>query len=672
LSYPVPQPDHPFVRGPMTHATPAGSPRQRFRSRLAARPLLVDGGLGTLLFSRGVPQRACLEELVVTHPEMVGAAHREYLEAGAELIETLSFGANRQRLAAWGLEGQVGGINRRAAQLAREAREVSGRDALVGGSVGPLGPPTGGGSVVAEAAARATFREQIEGLLEGGADVIVLETFWDLDQLVLAVDEARRASDVPIIASLTFGEELVLTDGSSPTAAADALAAAGADAVGVNCGAGPAACLDALEAMGAPADGDPARSIMPNAGLSQRLEGHFIYAASAEYFGTVTPRLLAAGARIVGGCCGTTPEHIAAMRTALDTAEAPGAPATDAPAPTQASAPADRDRARTSSLAERSAGASTAGDAPPQTRLAELLGAGNFVVSVEIDPPRSIRIERTIEAARLLRDAGVDLVNVSDSAMARVRMSALSVAFGIQHDLDLECLVHCTTRDRNLMALESELLGAHALGVRNIIALTGDPPRIGDYPTGTGVWDIDSIGLIEILTRLNQAEDPTGRSIGQRAGFTIACALDSTAADATTEWDRLERKLAAGAHLVMTQPLYSIEQVEAMLAEARRRFGRGGMPVPILLGVLPLVSTRHAEFLHNEVPGITIPDEAREAMRAAGERGSEVGIEMADRLLSAMEGEVAGAYIMPSFGRYEGCAELVRRIRARHPAAVLA
>jgi homocysteine S-methyltransferase len=323
------------------------------------------------------------------------------------------------------------------------------------------------------------------------------------------------------------------------------------------------------------------------------------------------------------------------------------------------------------SLVERASNPAD-GAAPAPTRLSELLTAGRFVVSVEIDPPRSIRIDRTIEAARLLRDAGVDVVNVSDSAMARVRMSALSVAFGIQHDLDLECLVHCTTRDRNLMALESELLGAHALGVRNIIALTGDPPRIGDYPTGTGVWDVDSIGLIEILTRLNLAEDPSGSSIGQRAGFTIACALDSTAADSATEWDRLERKLEAGAHLVMTQPLYSVDQVEAMLAEARRRFGPRGMPVPILLGVLPLVSTRHAEFLHNEVPGITIAEEARAAMRAAGERGSEVGIEMADRLLGAMEGEVAGTYIMPSFGRYEQCAELVRRIRARHPVEAIA
>jgi homocysteine S-methyltransferase len=645
----------------------SGLPRPTFRRRLAARPLLVDGGLGTLLFSRGVPQRACLEELVLTQPELVGAAHREYLEAGAELIETLSFGANRRRLAAWGLEGKASLLNRRAAQLARTAREVTGRDALVGGSVGPLGPPARGQPVVPDAVARAAFREQIEGLLEGGADAIVLETFSDLESLLLALDEARRASDVPVIASLTFGEELALADGSGPSAAAGILAGAGADAVGVNCGAGPSPCIDALEAMGSPAADEPARSIMPNAGLSQRLEGRFVFAASPEYFGTVTPRMVAAGARILGGCCGTTPEHIAAIRLALDAMESSGTSVGQPSAPVDAQAISPP-----SSLAERAVAPRWSEDAPPPTRLAELLAARRFVVSVEIDPPRSIRIERTIEAARLLRDSGVDLVNVSDSAMARVRMSALSVAFGIQHDLDLECLVHCTTRDRNLMALESELLGAHALGVRNVIALTGDPPRIGDYPTGTGVWDVDSIGLIEILTRLNRAEDPTGGSIGQRAGFTIACALDSTAADAATEWDRLERKLAAGAHLVMTQPLYSVAQVEAMLEVAQRRFGPGGFPVPVLLGVLPLVSTRHAEFLHNEVPGITIPDEARSAMRAAEERGSEVGIEMSDRLLAAMEGEVAGTYVMPSFGRYEQCAELVRRIRSRHPVAAVA
>ncbi len=302
----------------------------------------------------------------------------------------------------------------------------------------------------------------------------------------------------------------------------------------------------------------------------------------------------------------------------------------------------------------------------PPTGLLRALEDRRFVISVEIDPPRSIRIERTIEAARLLQAAGVDAVNISDSAMARVRMGAMAVAFGIQHDLDLECLIHFTTRDRNLMAIESELLGAHALGVRNILALTGDPPRVGDYPSGTGVWDVDSIGLVEILARLNRGEDGAGSPIGAPAGFTIACALDPTAADATTEWDRLERKIAAGAHLIMTQPLYDLAQVEAMDIEARRRFGPGGFPLPVLLGVLPLQSTRHAEFLHNEVPGITIPDETRTAMREAGEHGAEVGLELSLSLLAEVDHLVAGTYIMPSFGRYEQAAELVRRLRVRH------
>ncbi len=633
------------------------TPRERFRARLEVRPLLADGGMGTLMYSRGVPQSACLDELPALRPELVGAAHREYLEAGAELIETLSLGANRHRLAVFGLEGEAGRLNRRAAQVAREAREVSGRDALVGGSVGPLGHPTRQLARVSDQATRTAFREQIEGLLEGGVDVIVLETFSNLAQLVLALEEARAASDVPVIASLTFGDELSLANGTEPERAAHFLAEAGADVIGVNCGAGPLASIDALGRMAAAQEaGNAALSIMPNAGLPQRLEGKFIYAAGADYFATVTPRMLAAGARIVGGCCGTTPAHVAAMRAALDSAG------------TAVITPPEPRRSRVEPV--RDSGA--VGDRPPPTRLARALEDRRFVVSVEIDPPRSVRIERTIEAARLLQDAGVDVVNVSDSAMARVRMGAFAVAFGIQHDLDLECLVHCTTRDRNLMALESELLGAHALGVRNIIALTGDPPRIGDYPTGTGVWDVDSIGLIEILTRLNRGEDQSGSPIGEPAAFTIACAFDSTAADAATEWDRLERKLAAGAHLIMTQPLYSIGQVELMFEGARERFGQGGFPVPLLLGVLPLVSARHAEFLHNEVPGITIPDEARVAMREAADRGSDRGIEMADELLTAVEGELAGTYIMPSFGRYEQCAGLVRRIRARHPAQVAA
>ncbi len=623
--------------------------RARFRDRLAAGPLLADGAMGTLLFSRGVPQRAVLEELVRTRPELIGAVHREYLAAGADLIETATFGANRIRLAPFGLADQAGRLARRGAQLAREARDVAGRDVLVAGSIGPLEVPSRELLHLDEVDIRAAFREAIDGLLEGGVDAFWFETFPAVDDLAIAVSEARSAAmDLPIVASLTFGEDAELADGSTPASAAAALAAAvDVDVIGINCGAGPVGCLDALAAMG-----PLGRAVLPNAGLPQRIEGQFVYAAGPDYFARMVGDLLDAGAVIVGGCCGTTPEHIAAMRAAID--RRAGGAATGRPAPV-----AERPRVTTA----RAEVAAATDDAPPPSGLARALADGRYVVSVEIDPPRSVRIERTIEAARLLQAAGVDAVNVSDSAMARVRMGALAVAFGIQHDLDLECVVHTTTRDRNLMALESELLGAHALGVRDILALTGDPPRIGDYPGATGVWDVDSIGLIEILARLNRGEDAAGSPIGQRATFTIACALDPTAADATTEWDRLERKVAAGAHLIMTQPLYSLEQVESMFSEACRRFGERGFPIPLLLGVLPLQSARHAEFLHNEVPGITIPDATRAALHEAGEGGAEVGLRITQELLEAVGDRVAGTYVMPSFGRYEQAAELVRRLR---------
>ena len=635
--------------------------RERFRIMLRRRPLLFDGAMGTLLYSRGIPQRACLDELVLSHPELISTIHREYLGAGADAIETDTFGANRFRLADYGLEKLAAQINRRGAQLAREARDTAGRDALVAGSVGPLGAGTPGRPRPHPGIARAAFREQVEGLLEGGADMFVLETFGDLETLLLAIEEVRRACALPIIAQMTFGEDFLARDGATPEAAAAALASAGVDAVGVNCGAGPLVCLEALVRTGRPS-GTLARSIMPNAGLPQRIEGRFVYSAGPEYFGEIVPRMLAAGATILGGCCGTTPEHIQAMREAIDALSNEGrgrvveeAPRDEAGAQDAAAVSAPR--------TPRSEGPDDSAPAP--SGLARKLVEGKFVISVEIDPPRSIRIERTIEAGRLLQDSGVDMVNVSDSATGRVRMGAMAVAYGLQNTLGLESLIHLTTRDRNLMALEAELLGAHALGIRNILALTGDPPRVADRPTTTAVWDVDAIGLIEIICGLNRGEDRVGGSIGQAAGFTVACALDPTAADPAKEWARLERKLAAGADLIMTQPLYAVGQVEAMLARARERFGQGGFPVPVLLGVLPLHSARHAEFLHNEVPGITIPDEQRAAMHAAGERGAEVGLEMSLQLLEQVGGDVQGTYIMPSFGRYELAAELVRRLRAR-------
>jgi len=646
--------------------------RERFRIRLRRRPLLLDGAMGTLLYSRGVPQRACLDELVLSKPEFVSTIHREYIDAGADAITTDTFGANRYRLAEFGLEKLTGQVNRRGAQLAREARETSGKEVSIAGSIGPLGP-TGRMPRPHPGIARAAFREQIEGLLEGGVDLFVFETFDRLETLLSAIEEARRACDLPIIAQMTFAEDLTANDGTSPEAAAAALTAAAVDAMGVNCGSGPLVCLEALVRTGPPT-ATVARSIVPNAGLPRRIEGQFVYSAGPEYFGEMVPRMLAAGARIMGGCCGTTPEHTKSMRGAIDALarDEGGAGTIVVPQPDEgdgsAGTAADSDLAAAAAPRTPLAEISGSGDAIPASGLAQKLVDGSFVISVEIDPPRSIRIDRTIEAARLLKQAGVDLVNISDAATGRVRMGAMAVAFGIQRQLDLECLVHLTTRDRNLMALEAELLGAHALGVRNILALTGDPPRVADRPATTAVWGVDAIGLIEIIRRLNKGEDGAGLSIGQTAGFTVACALDSTAADSDKEWSRLERKLAAGANLIMTQPLYSQRQVDSMLARSRECFGGGGFPVPVLLGVLPLHSARHAEFLHNEVPGITIPDEQRAAMHAAGERGAEVGLELAMDLLAGSEGHVTGTYIMPSFGRYELAAELVRRLRTRQAA----
>ncbi len=633
--------------------------RRSFAARLAAGPLLLDGAVGTLLFSRGVPQRASLDELVLSRPELITAVHREYIAAGAEVIETDTFSANRVRLAQFGLAERTALLNRRAAQLAREAREVSGRDVLVAGSIGPVSSPLHGPSRLPDIEAGRAASEQLEGLLEGGIDLVMVETANDVGHLLAAVEAARRACDLPIVASLSFGEDLLVADGTTAAEAATALHQAGVDALGVNCGSGPIAGIEVLEQMAGAAAGTPLL-VMPNAGLPGRVGGQFVWAAAPAYFAEEVPRFLAAGAQLVGGCCGTTPEHVAAMRQALDreAARRAGASASGDAATVQALSSPATIAARPPAEPQGVEVAS-----PPPTGLATALEEGRFVVSVEIDPPRSVNIERTLQSAQLIREAGADLVNISDSAMARVRMGAMAVGFAIQRDLGLESLIHFTTRDRNLMALESELLGAHALGIRDILALTGDPPSVGDYPGGSGIWDIDSVGLIGILVRLNRGEDQAGRPIGAPAGFTIACALDPTAADLDREIERLAGKVEAGAHLIMTQPIYAAAQWQRFMERASGRWG-DQLPLPVLLGVLPLHTSRHAEFLHHEVPGITIPDEVRAAMRAAGERGAEVGLEAALRLLHEMRPLVQGAYIMPSFGRYEQSAELVRRVRA--------
>jgi homocysteine S-methyltransferase len=617
---------------------PPAKPISAFLTRLQRGPLLGDGAMGTQLYARGVPFERSFDELNLTQPKIVEDIHRAYIQAGAEVIETNTFGANRIRLARHGLEDRVRDINFRAVKLAREAREISGETVFIGGSVGPIGQQLEPVGRISLARAEAAFKEQVEALLEGGADFILLETFTNLPELLAAVRATKSTCDLPLVAQMTFAEDGLTISAEEPSQVVQALEQAGVDVIGVNCGVGPAVALEVLSAMRpltrAPLSGQP------NAGMPARIEGRFIYSSTPEYFAEFARQASKIGVAYIGGCCGTTPAHIAAMRGALS----PSAP--PQPAPEQV-------RQVVTPAIEL-----TTESQPERSPFGQRLHDGKFVISVEIDPPRGLNPAKCIAGARLVNDAGADAVNIGDSPMARVRMSALALAVMIQQQVGIDTLIHFTTRDKNLMALQAELIGAHALGIRNIIALTGDPPQVGDYPSATGVWDVDSIGLIKVLRRLNEGSDWLGTSVGRPAAFTIACAVNPTADDPERELERLQQKIEAGAHVLMSQPIYDRETLEKFFERT------GPLPIPFLLGVLPLQSFRHAEFMHNEVPGIMVPENLRERMRRAGENGMQEGLEQARELLASTRELVQGVYLMPSFGRYEMVAELVRGLRA--------
>jgi methionine synthase / methylenetetrahydrofolate reductase(NADPH) len=606
--------------------------------RLTRGPLLADGAMGTLLYERGVPFGHCFDEANLSNPALVESVHRDYLAAGAELIETNTFGANHLRLLAYGLEHDVRLIARQGARVARTAREVAGSPAFVAGSVGPLGRALQPFGQVVVADAERWFQATAEGLLEGGVDGFILETFQDLNEILAALRAVRRVSaDLPVIAQMTFGTDGKTLYGHSPALAVPALRQAGADVVGVNCGVGPQATLEVLEEMVRAAAGTPV-SAMPNAGLPHLQGGRFHYLASPEYFAEFAARAVEAGVTLVGGCCGTTPAHTRAMRERLASR-----------LPAEKLAPGAEVRVLESAPAPVEAGAGG-----PEPRLLSRLRE-KFLVSVEIDPPRGVSTRKVIEGAKLMARRGVDAVNIADSPMARIRMSAAAVAYEVHAQApELEIILHFTTRDRNLMGLQSDLLGCHALGLRNILCLTGDPPSLGDYPDATAVYDTDSIGLIRIVGEMNQGRDLAGNSIGAATSFAMGCGVNPTAEDLDAELEHFRRKLEAGARFVMTQPVYELAAWERFLERL------GGDPgVPILVGVLPLQSFRHAEFLHNEVPGIHVPDWIRSRMRDAGNAGEQAGIELARDLLARCRASASGVYLMPSFGRYENCLEVL-------------
>lgn len=604
----------------------------RLLQLLSHRPVLFDGAMGTELNARGVASGRCLEELNLTEPVLVSQVHRDYVAAGADVIETNTFGANRFGLGEHYLEHQVREVNRAGARLAVEARNASGRAVLVAGSIGPLGRPIEPVGAIKRGSAERMFREQVEALVQGGVDLLVLETFTALGELELAVQVARQlAPEIPIVASLSFDDE------ANPADAAAALVATlrphRVTAVGANCGSGPEAARNVARHLAAA--GAAVVAAWPNAGMPQRVGGRLIYTSGPEYFAEQAARMVAGGVRIVGGCCGTGPGHIAAVHKLLGQLET-GAPEVRRRPPRE-----EPERQRSQQC----------------SRLARDLAQGRFAISVELTPPRGIDPSRMLAGARLLKTAGVDYANVTDSAMARLRMGVISCAALIQQQVGLEAIAHFTCRDRNVMAIQSELIGAHVLGIRNVLALRGDPPRVGDYPNATPVWDVNAVGLITILAGLNRGQDANGTPIGDCAGFHVGAAVNPGAEDVERELRLLKRKLAAGANFVVTNPIYDSGALER-LREITTEVG-----VPVLVGVLPLRSLRHAEYLHNEVPGITVPKVLRDRLSRAGDRAEQLGVDLAVDFLEAARAQVQGAYVIPPIGRYDLAASVVTRTR---------
>jgi len=604
--------------------------------------VLCDGAMGTLLHERGVPLSACLEAVNLENTDLVAAIHREYIEAGAQIIETNTFGATALRLNRYGLADRVQEINRRAVEIARGAVKEAGRTVFVAGAVGPIGVgiPSSEAADVSLKKARGIFREQVEALLEADIDLVILETFPTLAEIREALAAVRDAGEVPVVAQLTFQRDGRTWAGEEPGDVVRALYAEGANVVGVNCVPGPQAALEIIEKMAA-ASGVKL-SAQANAGQPRLLERGVVYPIGPQAFAEYVPRLVAAGATVVGGCCGTTPQHVTAMHTVL----AGAAGEAEAVAPAVLVEPAGRP------VWEEPAEGGT---------LREKLAGGRLVVSVEIDPPKGLNPRRALEGAAMLKEAGVDCINVGDSPRAQTRMSPLAFALLVHQRVGLETIVHFTTRDRNLAALQADLIGAHVWGLHNIFCLRGDPPGGGGYARSVAVWDVSPVGLIRVIKGLNEGLDWVGNSVGQPTSFFIGAAANPTAASLESELKLLRRKVAAGADFIMTQAVYDVEALDRFLKAA------SGLKVPILLGVMPLHSLRHADFLRNELVGIVIPESVRERMRRAGESGLDEGMAIARELLDAARGRVQGVYLMPSFGRYDVAARLLAELRASIP-----
>ena len=601
---------------------PSMMERVPFLDALGSRVLIGDGAIGTTLHERGIATDVCLEQLNLEGPGIVREIHEDYIEAGADIIQTNTFGANRFRLAAAGLAEQVGELNRRGVQIAREAAAKVSRQVYIAGNIGPLDAD------VSDAEAGAAFEEQAAALEAEGVDLFLLQTFTTVSEASLAIAAAKRVSpDTPVVAEMSFdGSDRM--DSLTPDAVAERLKASGADAVGVNCGEGPAHGLRVLREM---ARIDGLRLVaQPNAGMPRLVKRRVVYTTTAEDLAAYARRYVAAGAVMVGGCCGTSPRHIAAIRRALF--EAPVQKSTAVvPGEHEAAVGEPRD-------------------------LREKLAANRFVIGVELDPPRGLAMKPVLKAAATLKKIGVDFVNIGDSPLAEVRMSAIAMASMIKGQAGLEPVVHSSTRDRNIMALQSDMMGAHALGLRNMLCIKGDPHALGSYTKASAVWDVNALGLMRILKGMNSGHDALDNRIAPPTQFLIAGAVNPAAEDIDAEVKLFRRKMAAGADFFLSQAVFESDSLERFLDKL------GPSHAPIVLGIWPIHSVRQAKFLHQNIT--PVPVRVLESIEEAADGAEQRGLELAQNLIVQTSHLVQGFYFIPSFGRFAGIEELVTSARS--------
>jgi methionine synthase I (cobalamin-dependent)/5,10-methylenetetrahydrofolate reductase len=606
--------------------------------------VLCDGAMGTLLYAKGIFINRCYDELNVSQADLIRGIHHEYLQAGAEIIETNTFGGNSFRLARHGMASQVREINFAGARLAREAAKSF--DVWVAGSVGPLGVKIEPLGKTSFEEARTAFREQIAALVEGGVDVLMLETFGYLGEIQQAILAARDVNPkIPVVAQVTIDEDGNCLDGSTPETFVPRLEEWGADVIGCNCSVGPVAMLDAMERIRA-ATSMPLAA-QPNAGIPRSVEGRNIYLCSPEYMASYTRKFVAAGVRLVGGCCGTTPDHIRVMKSALRVGDARGK-VTSAPATGQAK-PAT----------------TPAVPMEKRSRLGAKLASGEFLTMVEIVPPKGTDIRKEIEGARFVKSVGVDGINVPDSPRASARMSNQALSLLIQQEVGIEAILHYTCRDRNVLGIQSDLLGAAATGIRNLICITGDPPKMGSYPDATAVFDVDAIGLVNIVHNLNLGLDIGGNPIGAGTAFVIGVGANPGLTDMDEEIRRFEYKVQAGAEYVVTQPVFDLSLLESFLRRIEH------CRIPVVAGIWPLVSVRNAEFMKNELR-VSVPDSILERMTAAKtpEAAREEGVAIAREMLIAVREMAQGAQISAPMGRYTLAVDVLEALGASRPASV--